>query len=219
MGAFAGQLGKPTEAELFKTKAEKVLESFNKVFWNERGQYLYDYVDGDFKNDDIRPNQIYAISLPYPLLDEDKAGKVLNVVENNLLTPRGLRSLAPSHKDYRKTYGGDVWSRDGAYHQGTVWSFLMGPFIDALLKTRGEDGKTTAQGLLDIFLTHLSEGCIGTLSEIFDGEVPHAPRGCVAQAWSVGEILRVGVVYDLFKKKMSKQEREAVEDMLKADIG
>jgi predicted glycogen debranching enzyme len=216
MEAFSSEMGKSTEREFYKTKAEKVLSSFNSVFWNAKGQYLYDHIDGDFKNDDIRPNQIYAISLPYALLDEEKAAKVLDVVENNLLTPRGLRSLTPSHKDYRKTYGGDVWSRDSAYHQGTVWSFLMGPFIDALVKIRGDEGKATAQGLLNIFLTHLSEGCIGTVSEIFDAEAPHAPRGCIAQAWSVGEILRVAMAYDLFKKKMTEQQSESIEGILHA---
>lgn len=207
MEYFSNETGKSSEADHYKTQAERVLQSFNQLFWNENGGYLYDYVDGDYKNDDIRPNQIYAISLPFSLLEKTRAEKVFTVVENNLLTPRGLRSLSPSHKDYKPVYQGDVWSRDGSYHQGTVWSFLLGPFIDAMIRVKGESSITNAKGLLDIFLTHLDEACVGSISEIFDADTPHTPRGCVAQAWGVGEILRVAVAYDLLgdKKKLVEE--------------
>ncbi|HEX5170147.1 MAG TPA: amylo-alpha-1,6-glucosidase [Cyclobacteriaceae bacterium] len=204
---FSNEIGKPADADLYAARAEKALQSFNQLFWNEKGQYLYDYVDGEYKNDDIRPNQIYAISLPFPLLEKSKSEKVFNVVENNLLTPRGLRSLSPSHKDYKPLYGGDVWSRDGSYHQGTVWSYLLGPFIDAMIRVKGESSLSSAKGLLNIFLTHLDEACVGSISEIFDADAPHTPRGCIAQAWGVGEILRVAATYDLLGSKKKLVEK------------
>lgn len=207
MKFFMKELGSESKAESFDRKARVVQESFNKVFWNETRGYLNDYVDGEYTNEDIRPNQIYAVSLPFQLLPKSKAVKVFQVVENNLLTPRGLRSLNPSHKDYKPVYAGNQWLRDGAYHQGTIWSFLLGPYIDALIYIRGDEGKSEAQGLLDIFLTHLDEAGVGSVSEIFDGEAPHTPRGCIAQAWGVGEILRVATAYNLsgLKKKLTEE--------------
>jgi glycogen debranching enzyme len=120
---------------------------------------------------------------------------VVDVVTKHLLTPRGLRSLSPEHKDYRAVYGGDVWYRDGAYHQGTVWSFLLGAYIDALIYATGE--KARAGVIIHEFLNHLDEACVGSVSEIFDGKAPHIPRGCAAQAWGVGEVLRVAVEHAL----------------------
>ncbi len=186
------------EAEIFKERAVRVHSSFNQKFWNESQSCLYDFVDGDYKNDALRPNQIYALSLPFPLLPKAKAEKVFNVVSKKLLTPRGLRSLSPDHKEYKAIYGGDQWHRDGAYHQGTVWSFLLGPYIDALVNVKGSKGKTEASTILKTFFDHLNEAGVGTISEIFDAAPPHAPRGCMAQAWGVGEILRVAIEYDLF---------------------
>ncbi len=186
------------EAEIFKERAVRVHSSFNQKFWNESQSCLYDFVDGDYKNDALRPNQIYALSLPFPLLPKAKAEKVFNVVSKKLLTPRGLRSLSPDHKEYKAIYGGDQWHRDGAYHQGTVWSFLLGPYIDALVTIKGSKGKTEASTILKTFFDHLNEAGVGTVSEIFDAAPPHAPRGCMAQAWGVGEILRVAIEYDLF---------------------
>jgi glycogen debranching enzyme len=206
MDFFMQETDKKAKAETFARKARLVLESFNRTFWNEEGGYLYDYVDGDYKNPDIRPNQIYAISLPFPLLTKFREAKVFQVVENNLLTSCGLRSLNPSHKDYKPFYRGNIWSRNAAYHQGTVWSFLLGPYIDALIRVRGEEGKPKAQGLMNIFLTHLNEACVGSISEIFDGEAPHTARGCIAQAWGVGEILRVALAYNLLDVKKSTLE-------------
>jgi len=167
-------------------------------------------VDGDYKNDDIRPNQIYAISLPFPLLDKARGEKVFQTVENNLLTPRGLRSLNPAHKEYKHVYEGGVWSRDGAYHQGTVWSFLLGPYIDAMIRLNGGNGKVKAQGILNIFLTHLDEACIGSISEIFDADAPHASRGCIAQAWGVGEVLRAAITHGLPADKKKVVEESSV---------
>jgi glycogen debranching enzyme len=187
-------------SEKYQLKAGKVLRSFNGLFWNESKNSLYDYVDGDFKNDAIRPNQIFALSLPFRLLEKEKEQKVFDTVTTHLLTARGLRSLSPSHRDYKPTYQGDIWSRDGAYHQGTVWSFLIGPYIDALFHIKEENGRAEAAEIMTNFLDHLDEAGVGTVSEIFDAEAPHTSRGCIAQAWGVAEVLRVGMEYKLFEE-------------------
>ncbi len=172
-------------------RAERVHRRFNRLFWNDGAGYLFDVVDGDRFDDALRPNQVFALSLPFPLLPKFKARKVLRVLQNQLVTPLGLRSLSADHPDYHPAYGGDPLSRDGAYHQGTVWGWLLGPFLTALIRYRGEAGKRTARRLHADACRHLSSAGVGTFSEIFDAEPPHAPRGCIAQAWSVGELLRV----------------------------
>jgi predicted glycogen debranching enzyme len=177
-------------ARPFGVYAARAYLSFNQRFWYEEGGHLYDVIDGE-KGDDAacRPNQVFAISLPNPILDRARWGPVLEVVSKRLLTPVGLRSLAPGEPNYKPTYDGDLRSRDAAYHQGTVWGWLVGPFIDAWLKVHPED-RTGARRFLEGFLPHLSESCIGSVSEIFDAEPPFTPRGCIAQAWSVAEVLR-----------------------------
>jgi predicted glycogen debranching enzyme len=192
------EAGSKTEAIMYEHKADKVMASFTKQFYNTSQNYLYDYIDGDYKNDDLRPNQLYAISLPFPLLQRDKATMVLDSVTNFLLTPKGLRSLSSVNVNYKPTYSGTVWSRDGAYHQGTVWSYLLGPYVDALFYVKGTSAKPEATKYITEFFKHLDEAGIGTVSEIFDGEAPHTPRGCIAQAWGVAEVLRASVQYDLF---------------------
>jgi len=174
----------------FVQRAEQVKIKFNEMFWNEAGGYLYDYIDGDHRDALLRPNQILALSLPFPLLEDEKAKKVLKIVEEKLYTPVGLRSLAAHEQGYRPHYGGDQWSRDSAYHQGTVWSWLLGPMITAIVRVEGEAGKKRAKQLLEKITPHFSDAGIGTISEIFDAEPPHAPRGCMAQAWGVAEVLR-----------------------------
>ena len=159
----------------------------------QEGQCLYDYIAGDYKEAAIRPNQVLAISLPFPLLSVMKSKKVLAVLEEKLLTPYGLRSLDPGHPDYRPRYEGDPLSRDSSYHQGTVWPWLLGPFITALVRLKGVAGKKQAKRILERMAAHLTEAGIGTISEIFDAEAPHTPRGCISQAWSVSELLRVSI--------------------------
>jgi predicted glycogen debranching enzyme len=173
--------------------AERARESFNKRFWNDELGYLYDVVDGEQGNDPAcRPNQVLAVSLPFPVLDENRWKPVIEVVRDRLLTPVGLRSLAPGHPDYKSKYFGDIRSRDAAYHQGTVWAWLIGPFVDAWLKVHPED-RAGARRLLEGFHAHLNEACIGSISEVFDAEQPYYARGCIAQAWSVAEVLRCWV--------------------------
>jgi predicted glycogen debranching enzyme len=180
-------------ARLVGEMAERVHESFNARFWYGGGGYLYDVIDGEQGDDPAcRPNQVFAISLPHPVLDRARWEPVLSVVRSRLLTPVGLRSLAPGHPDYKPKYYGDLRSRDAAYHQGTVWSWLIGPFIDAWLKVHPE-GRNEARHFLDGLTDHLAQACIGSISEVFDAEEPLTPRGCVAQAWGVAEALRCWV--------------------------
>jgi predicted glycogen debranching enzyme len=171
-------------------RAQQTFDSFNRRFWFASGNYLYDVVDGENGNDSAcRPNQVIAISLKHPVLDPQRWKPVLEITREKLLTPVGLRSLAPGHKDYKPRYFGDLRARDAAYHQGTVWAWLVGPFIDAWTKTFPDDHETIRHSL-DGFLSHLNEACVGSISEIFDAEAPFTPRGCIAQAWSVAEVLR-----------------------------
>jgi len=170
--------------------AERTRHSFNARFWNAEAGCLYDIVDGERGLDPaIRPNQVLAISLDHPILDENRWAAVVDVVRQKLLTPYGLRSLAPGHPDYKATYDGDLRSRDAAYHQGTVWGWLIGPFVDAWLRVH-PDRRAEARDWIDGFENHLPAGCVGSINEIFDAEAPYHPRGCVAQAWSVAEVLR-----------------------------
>ena len=170
--------------------ARQAAESFNARFWFSGGEYLFDVIDGERGDDPaFRPNQVLAISLRHPVLDPRRWARVMQVVGERLLTPVGLRSLSRDHPDYKAQYSGDLRARDAAYHQGTVWAWLIGPFIDAWLKVHPDD-KTGARKFLEGFGDHLNEACVGSISEIFDAEKPFAPRGCIAQAWSVAEVLR-----------------------------
>ena len=170
--------------------AEQARASFNARFWCAGAGHLYDVVDGERGDDDAcRPNQIFAVSLDHPVLDRDRWDPVVETVRQRLLTPVGLRSLAPGHRDYKPKYFGDLRARDAAYHQGTVWGWLIGPYVDAWLKLHPED-KAGARDLLRGFLPHLDQAGIGTIAEIFDAEPPFSPRGCISQAWSVAEVLR-----------------------------
>jgi predicted glycogen debranching enzyme len=181
--------GHPEAADI-AAHAEQARESFNRRFWYDKGGYLYDVVDGENGDDpSFRPNQIFAISLDHSVLDATRWATVVEAVRERLLTPVGLRSLAPGEHDYKSRYFGDLRDRDAAYHQGTVWAWLIGPFIDAWLKVHPHD-KKTARGFLAGFGAHLAEAGIGSISEVFDAESPFTPRGCIAQAWSVAEVLR-----------------------------
>jgi predicted glycogen debranching enzyme len=195
------QLHNQTRADELRGLAARTYESFNQRFWFEEGQHLYDVVDGEAGDDAAcRPNQIFSFALEHPVLAPSRWHGVLNTVETRLLTPVGLRSLDPQHPDYRSTYNGDLRSRDGAYHQGTVWAWLIGPFVDAWIRVH-PDRPSDARRYLTGILSHLDDACVGSISEIFDAEEPYLPRGCVAQAWSVAEVLRCWV------KTASAQER------------
>ena len=183
----------PDEAA-YRTRADRVRASFNDRFWFAEGAYLFDVVDTPDGHSDskCRPNQVFAISLTHPVLARERWEPVMRVVGEQLLTPVGLRSLAPGDPDFKPRYFGNLRARDAAYHEGTVWAWLVGPFVDAWLKVYPDDldgAERAVRGLTE----SLDALCAGTLAEIFDAEPPFTPRGCVAQAWSVAEVLRVMV--------------------------
>ena len=181
------------DASAYRTRANQVKESFNAKFWDSSNQCLFDVVDGDEPDDHIRPNQIYAVSLPFSLLPEEQEKAVVALVEKELFVGCGLRSLAPDHPDYHGIYCGALAKRDAAYHQGTAWGFLLGGFFSAYMKVNHHSSSAAENAIrmLEPVRKHLTDsGCIGSISEIFDGDAPHNPRGCYAQAWSVGEVLR-----------------------------
>jgi glycogen debranching enzyme len=174
--------------------AEAVRGTFEKTFWNDAKGCLYDCIAPDGTADDaVRPNQILAVSLPFAPLAGPKAADVVKVVHEKLYTPFGLRTLAPDEVGYRERYEGNPAERDAAYHQGTAWAWLLGPFIEAYLKVGGfsDKVKDEARQMLAAAMENLQVSGMGFINEIFDAEPPHAPRGCIAQAWSVAELLRV----------------------------
>jgi len=193
MDDLASRFGDEAARKRYRHMAAIAHWSFNRLFWNEKLGCLYDVVNGGPPDPSIRPNQIFAVSLPHSMLPLDRAGSVVERVQEHLLTPFGLRTLAPSDPQYRGRYTGGLTERDGAYHQGTVWPWLLGPFITAYIKVNGgsEKARRQAQTWLSPLELHLTEAGLGHVSEIFEGDVPHRPCGCIAQAWSVAEILRV----------------------------
>jgi predicted glycogen debranching enzyme len=180
----------------YRERAERAARSFNERFWCQDGGYLFDLVDVDgvpgTHDAKCRPNQVFAIALPHPVLARERWEPVMRIVRDRLLTPVGLRSLAPGDPDYKARYFGDLRARDAAYHQGTVWGWLVGPFVDAWLKVYPND-LDSARHALNGFIPHLDDGCVGSISEVFDADGPFTPRGCIAQAWSVAEVLRAFV--------------------------
>ncbi len=175
------------------------LDSFLARFWNQAGGFLFDVVDVDHEpgrvDASFRPNQVLAVGgLPFPLLEGERARRVVDEVERRLVTPLGLRSLAPGEIGYAPRYEGGPARRDGSYHQGTVWPWLLGPFVEAWLRSRGGTGAAAREArarFLEPLLAHLDDAGLGHLPEIADAEPPHTPRGCPFQAWSVGEALRL----------------------------
>ena len=190
---LARRFGEADYADRCQDDRRNAIASFRKRFWYEQGGYLYDVIDGPEGDDaSLRPNQLYAISLVDELVPRDRAQQILGLVEEQLLTPVGLRTLSPHDPRYRARYEGGVLERDGAYHQGTLWPFLLGSFVTAWMKAFGQSEavRNKARSFLTGLEAHLHEACLGQVSEIFDAEDPYQPRGCCAQAWSVAEPLR-----------------------------
>ena len=188
-----------------------VKNSFLSQFSNLSNNTLYDCINGDFKSEEVRPNQLFAISLPFSLLEDQTSAAILKIVEDELLTPYGLRSLSIHDPAYVGTYKGDQLSRDGAYHQGTVWSWLLGPYITAKIKIEGVEGRNSIKTFLKQFMHHFTEAGIGTVSEIFDGNAPYTANGCIAQAWGVSEVLRAYIedvceIQPVSSKKIKKSK-------------
>jgi len=189
------------EAIDINEKAMLTKKSFNDQFWNSEKGYLYDVVNGTEKDDSLRPNQLFAISLPFALIENEKAKRVLKIVTEKLYTPVGLRSLSPGDPSYTSCYEGDSFKRDSCYHQGTAWSWWLGAYVDAIMKVRDGDSREQAASVIKNFVYHLNEGCIGSVAEIFDADAPHSAKGCAAQAWGVAEILRVIADYALLPEQ------------------
>jgi len=192
MEDLARRYDRPADSRHFCDLAERARNSFPRLFWNAAGQCLYDVVDGDNRDASMRPNQIFAVSLFHQMLPPEKAKAVVDAVQRELLTPYGLRTLAPADPRYRGRYEGDPASRDGAYHQGTVWPWLIGPFVSAYLYVQGHSPAAQAQAAqwLGELQRYAGEEGLGQVPELFDGDPPHRAGGCIAQAWSVGELLR-----------------------------
>lgn len=195
MQDLARRFGYPADGDRYREISGRARESFPALFWNDTAQCLCDVVDGDTRDASIRPNQIFAVSLFHKMLPPPQAEAVVHAVERHLLTPYGLRTLAPDDPNYRGRYQGDPASRDGAYHQGTVWPWLMGPFISAYLYVHGhapEARAQAAQWIAELRRYAAQEG-LGQVPELFDGDAPRRAGGCIAQAWSVAELLRLTV--------------------------
>ncbi len=197
LGEVALRAGDSDTVRQCSQLSEKVRSSFDRSFWNEAAGCLYDCLTPDGPDPSIRPNQLLALSLPYALLTGERGRQMLETVHRELWTPFGMRTLAPSDPRYRGSCEGSVTERDSSYHQGTVWPWLIGPYLSARLRVFGNDDKTRdiARENLAALRAHMSDAGLGSISEIFDGDPPHKPRGCIAQAWSVAETLRMAVLF------------------------
>jgi glycogen debranching enzyme len=194
---LADKFGLEASAEKYAAMADKTRRSFNAKFWNPKAGCLFDVLEPDRADVSVRPNQVFAASLDFPILDKARCRLVVDVVNRELVTPYGLRTLSPSDPKFVGKCVGDRVSRDRAYHNGTVWPWLLGPFITAYLKTRGYEERSRERVLqrlvLPFFTVGIRQAGLGTLGEINDSDPPHTPRGCIAQAWSVAETLRAYV--------------------------
>jgi predicted glycogen debranching enzyme len=205
MEHIARTLARTAESIHYGMMAERAAGSFAAQFWNPSAGCLYDVVNGEERDAAIRPNQILAVSLPHTMLTPDQAVRVVDTVQRHLLTPFGLRSLSPSDPRYQGRYAGGQRSRDGAYHQGAVWPWLLGPFLKAYIAIHGgsaESRQQAAEWLAELRGYIAGQGA-GQLPEIFDGDAPHRPGGCIAQAWTVAELLRV-CVEDVYRSTPPK---------------
>jgi predicted glycogen debranching enzyme len=188
---IAGKNNEESEAVCYLDLAEKVKASFRETFWCHKRRHLYDVVHGDFKDDTIRPNQIFAVSMPYKAIDDEDLRQVLDVVRSVLVTPYGLRSLSPFHPDYKGEYSGNPIQRDKAFHQGTVWPWLLGHYIEGWLSIYGSQGVEYAKQLLEPFEQEVEQNGLGSISEVYDGNPPHHAGGAFSSARSVAELLRI----------------------------
>jgi glycogen debranching enzyme len=189
---LAERFGNGSERIFCDELAHRAASSFARQFWNPSSGCLYDVVNGNDRDSSIRPNQILAVSLFHRMLNPDQAAQVIDTVRRHLLTPFGLRTLSPSDPQYRGRYEGSPRKRDGAYHQGTAWPWLMGPFLKAYVEVNGRSAasrKQAAQWLSELSRYIENEGA-GQLPEVFDGDFPHKAGGCIAQAWTIAELLR-----------------------------
>jgi predicted glycogen debranching enzyme len=209
MQLLANKFGEVSLAEKYVEMAFEAQKSFNEKFWNEESGCLFDVVSVSGVDASIRPNQIMAVALDFIMLNNDRSEKIVAVVQRELVTPYGLRTLAPSDSRYSSMYVGDRRSRDQAYHNGTVWAWLLGPYVTACRKTQSSSDYELRNRLVSLFTQQITQAGLGTVNEIFDGDLPHTPRGCIAQAWSVAEPLRAYVEDGL--QVRPKHEKEVLQ--------
>lgn len=205
---LAQEAGDTKFVNAWEQMPERIKDSFLKIFWNEEKEYLADYVSQEGQNIFVRPNQVIACSLEYSMLTDEMKRKILDVVKRELLTPRGLRTLSPKNPNYKGLYGGSQPERDEAYHQGTVWPWLTGPYIEANFRLYGTSFASKAKELLAGFEEDMTLYGVCSVSEVYDGNPPYAPNGCISQAWSVGEILRGLALIHKFEKGVSKGKKK-----------
>ena len=207
MALWAVELGDPEYAKEIEAEADRVRASFRAAFWNPARKCLYDVIHDEGPVAKLRPNQLFAVSLPYSLLEPDEARSVVRIVEQELLTPVGLRTLESSDPEYVARYEGSPRQRDGSYHQGTVWPWLIGPYIDAYLKAFGTNTENLAycRALVKRMEQEFTACGLGSIAEVYDAGAPHRPAGCPAQAWSIAELLRVTVEYGFGSNKVTSR--------------
>jgi predicted glycogen debranching enzyme len=186
--------------------AEKIRSSFLETFWDEERGYLADVVRGEYRDFTVRPNQLFACSLPYTILDDEKKHRILQVIESELLTPRGLRTLSPKNIDYKGIYKGDIVARDSAYHQGSAFPWLLGHFAEAYLNIHGRSGLNFIKNIYEGFESEMNEGGIGTISELYYGDPPYKGKGAISQAWSVAELLRMNRIIKHYELKTTQNQ-------------
>jgi predicted glycogen debranching enzyme len=209
MQLLANKFGEVSLAEKYTGMAFEAQKSFNAKFWNGESGCLFDVISASGVDASLRPNQIIAVALDFTMLDNDRSEKVVAVVQHELVTPYGLRTLAPSDSRYSSMYVGNRRSRDHAYHNGTVWAWLLGPYVTACRKAQSSSDYELRNRLMSLFTQQITQAGLGTVSEIFDGDPPHTPRGCIAQAWSVAEPLRA-YVEDVLQVR-PKHEKEVLQ--------
>jgi predicted glycogen debranching enzyme len=202
---FALEVAKKARDKDFVAQWEElsklISKSFIETFWSDEKRYLADYVDDEQQHWEVRPNMVFAASLPFSMIDEDKMRLVLRRIEKELLTPKGLRTLSPNHPSYKGTYEGNQEQRDNAYHQGTVWPWLLGHYVEAYLKLYGKQGIPYAEKIFHGFEEDMTIAGLGSISEIYDADPPYHPRGAISQAWSVAEILRIKCMIETYRNK------------------
>jgi glycogen debranching enzyme len=215
MELLASKFGERDDAEKYSQMAENTRKSFVETFWSSEKSCLFDVVSEHGKDDSLRPNQIIAVALDFSMLDDSRNEKIVDIINRELSTPYGLRTLARNDPKYIGVYSGDRRSRDKAYHNGTVWPWLQGPFTTAFLKAKGHADYRREYALKNfiwpLFTEQIFEVGLGTISEVLDGEPPHTSRGCIAQAWSVAEPLRA-YVEDVMQIK-PKHEEEVLQGL------
>lgn len=202
---FSIEMARLAQDEAFIKEWEEIVKiipvSFKEVFWNKDKGYLADVVNGDYKDWSVRPNQIFAASLPYSPVSEQIRKLIVDICAEELLTPRGLRTLSPKHSDYQGIYDGGIAERDNAYHQGTVWPWLLGHYAEAYLRLHGKSGVSEIKKIYNGFECVMTEHGIGSISEVYDGSPPHLPGGAPSQAWSVAELLRIEWLIRQYSRK------------------